>query len=393
MLVWHTDRLHRSPRELEDFITLCERRRITTQTVMAGSLDLNTSSGRMVARMLGAAARQEVEHKSDRIKASQLQAARSGKWIGGTPPLGWNVRADGTATLDTRAAKLIRKATADVLAGVSLGSIVSDWNRTDFLTSTGRPWTYSSLRQVLTRARNAGFVEYAGQIEGASIWPAIVTEDAWRALSAMLADPGRRRSQSNRAKWLLAGIALCGKAECGSPLRSATVGSNRAGETSRHVYRCPETGRGHVARSAKDVDATVHGVVCGRLAAPNLQDLLPDASRADIGEMQGESVALRARLRQAAESFADGAISAGQLNTITARVNERLAAVEGEIAGAARGSAIGGLVAAHDPVSTWGKLSIERQRAVISELMSVTVMPGLRGKVFDPDLIRISWNA
>ncbi|MBV9822293.1 MAG: recombinase family protein, partial [Actinobacteria bacterium] len=127
VLVWHTDRLHRSPRELEDFISLCERRKITTQTVMAGSLDLNTSSGRMVARMLGAAARQEVEHKSDRIKAAQLQKAAAGGWIGGPPPLGWDVQPDGSATLEPAAASRIHEATTAVLAGASLGSIVAEW--------------------------------------------------------------------------------------------------------------------------------------------------------------------------------------------------------------------------------------------------------------------------
>ncbi|WP_072690527.1 recombinase family protein [Rhodococcus marinonascens] len=41
VLAWHTDRLHRSPAELEEFITLCERRSVTVRTVQAGELDLS----------------------------------------------------------------------------------------------------------------------------------------------------------------------------------------------------------------------------------------------------------------------------------------------------------------------------------------------------------------
>jgi site-specific DNA recombinase len=59
VVAWHTDRLHRSPRELEEWIDACERGNVITVTVRAGELDLATAAGRMVARMLGAAARHE----------------------------------------------------------------------------------------------------------------------------------------------------------------------------------------------------------------------------------------------------------------------------------------------------------------------------------------------
>jgi len=54
VLAWHTDRLHRSPVELEDYITVSERQGAPTHTVKAGPLDLSSPSGRMVARQLGA---------------------------------------------------------------------------------------------------------------------------------------------------------------------------------------------------------------------------------------------------------------------------------------------------------------------------------------------------
>ena len=68
VLAWHTDRLHRSPAELEDYITACESRSVPTHCVKAGPLDLTAPSGRLVARQLGAVARYEVEHMSERIQ-------------------------------------------------------------------------------------------------------------------------------------------------------------------------------------------------------------------------------------------------------------------------------------------------------------------------------------
>src|SRR5262245_36423336 len=48
VLAWHTDRLHRSPLELEEYIRVCEPRGVPTQTVTAGPVDLSTASGRAI---------------------------------------------------------------------------------------------------------------------------------------------------------------------------------------------------------------------------------------------------------------------------------------------------------------------------------------------------------
>ena len=45
VIAWHTDRLHRSPAELEEYVTACESHGVKTFTVKAGNLDLTTASG------------------------------------------------------------------------------------------------------------------------------------------------------------------------------------------------------------------------------------------------------------------------------------------------------------------------------------------------------------
>src|SRR5690606_4574415 len=91
VIAWHTDRLHRSPTELEEYINLSERRGISTHTVQAGTIDLSTPSGRMTARILGAVARQESEHKGHRVARARRQKAIAGEWTGGLRPVGWGV--------------------------------------------------------------------------------------------------------------------------------------------------------------------------------------------------------------------------------------------------------------------------------------------------------------
>lgn len=390
VLIWHTDRLHRSPRELEDYIDLCERRGVVTQSVRAGQVDLSTPSGRMNARNLGNYARYESEHKSERTKRAQLQAAQAGKWLGGAPPFGWNLKDDGSATLNRREAREVREAAKALLAGASLGSVVADLNARGITTSTGRPWNYTSLRQVLTRPRNAGLSSLNGEILGKARWPAILTEETWRAVCSMLADPSRRRSMSNRARWLLAGLAVCGKDGCGAPLRSATVASNRAAGTTRTVYRCPVGGGGHVARSAKPLDEHVTRVVLGLLARPDFAAAFAARSDApDAEALRVEAVTLRARQAEAAELFAAGNITGAQLARITKGLQARLEDTDAAMAQAAAGSALAPF-ATDDPAEVWNGLAIDRRRAVVRELCAVTVLPsGRRGNGYDPDLVRI----
>ena len=78
VLAWHPDRLTRHPRELEDLIDRLEVTGTTVQTVQTGEYDLGTPSGRMQARIVGAVARHESEHKSARLR-SQASGARRGR--------------------------------------------------------------------------------------------------------------------------------------------------------------------------------------------------------------------------------------------------------------------------------------------------------------------------
>jgi DNA invertase Pin-like site-specific DNA recombinase len=118
----HLGRLQGHPVELETFIDLADRHRVALVTV-TGEVDLITAQGRLVARIMGAVARNEVEHKSARQKAANHQRARNGR--------AWNVRVfgyDGDKVVK-READGIRRACDDLLNGASLYGIAQEWNR------------------------------------------------------------------------------------------------------------------------------------------------------------------------------------------------------------------------------------------------------------------------
>lgn len=390
VLAWHTDRLHRSPRELETYIDVSETHGVTTQTAKAGEIDLSTPSGRAIARTLGAWARYESEHKSDRITRKKLELATAGKFSGGPVPYGWEM-VDGHPVIVEADAKEIRKAVDAIIADQSIGSIVRDLNARGIRTRRGQSWTSTSVRNMVMRPTNAGLSVYRGEIVGTSVFPPIVTEDQWRTASGIVKDPRRRSAFDSKVKHLLAGLLRCGT--CGQPMKT----SSRASKNSRpgkFYYKCSTTGAGHAFQSADPVEELVHAVVVARLGDPEVRGALGtphDAGK--LVSLQAEATMLRARLDESAVSYAEGAISGQQLEAITRRVREKLEGVTQQMGALGHGSPF--------PAATvsnleewWSAAGMERQRAVIDALMTVHIDPIRKAvpRVFDPKRVRIVWR-
>jgi site-specific DNA recombinase len=388
VLVWHTDRLHRSPVELEAFVSIAEKRKVTTQTVTAGELDLSTPSGRMVARILGSVARQEVEHKAERTRRAHLQAAQAGKWRGGARPFGFE--SDGVTIRDDEAVE-VRRLTQAVIDGTSLGSLARDLNARGITSTTGKPWEFTTLRQMLLKPRNAGLSVYRGEVLGLGRWPALVPEQTWRTAVDVLKDPARLKSASNAPRWMLAGVATCGA--CGDTVRSGSAASNRAAGTKRSIYRCRRTGVGHVARTAEPVDQLVTEVILGRLSRPDAADLFAAGSGPDVTALEEQARGLRARLEGLAELYADGVLTDDQLATATARLRARLGDVEATVRTQRRHPVTRRLAEAGDVRKAWDGWTVTERREVVELLVNVCLQPtGRRGKVFHPESVEITWK-
>ena len=216
VLAWHTDRLHRSPTELEEYISICEPRSVPTHCVKAGPLDLTTPSGRLVARQVGAVARYEVEHMAERIRSQKAKATAAGQWTGGGRPFGYS--RDGMALVSAEV-DAIKDGVRRVLAGESVYAITKAWQAT-VPPVRGGTWHAQNVHRVLTRPRNAGLAAHHGEVVGAGSWPAIVSEDEHRAVCAILKDPKRSTYSGVRSlKWVAPGCIGVGSVRGGSAQR------------------------------------------------------------------------------------------------------------------------------------------------------------------------------
>ncbi len=130
-----------------------------------------------------------------------------------------------------------------------------------------------------------------------------------------------------------------------------------------------------------------------RLSQPDAADLLLVGDGPNLEALHEEAAALRARLGELADLFADGAITGAQLARGTDRAREALQAVEEQLADAGRVSALGDLVTAGDVRSVWDGLDLDRRRAVIDALMAITLHPPGRGaRTFRPETVEVAWR-
>jgi hypothetical protein len=191
------------------------------------------------------------------------------------------------------------------------------------------------------------------------------------AARALLTDESRRKGPSAR-RWLLGGLALCGRCDDGTTVKVSYRENNAAGESVR-IYKCRV--QPHLSREASFCDWRVAERVIRRLSRDDARDLLIDDDREDLADLRSEQSTLRMRLDQLAEAFSDGALTASQLKAGTERLRARLVDVEARMVHVDRAPLLADLVTAQDVRQAWKAAGLDRQRAVIDLLYKVTLLP------------------
>lgn len=137
----------------------------------------------MQAKVAGAVAQHEVKHMIERVHRKHQELREKGLPSGGGGPFGFKV---GGIEHDDEEAALIVEATARILNGASLASIIREWNEAGVKTTRGGKWHYSSFTSMIRRWRNAGIREHKGEPVGPAAWEPIVTEDELRKPRSVL---------------------------------------------------------------------------------------------------------------------------------------------------------------------------------------------------------------
>jgi DNA invertase Pin-like site-specific DNA recombinase len=389
LLVYDLDRLHRQPRELEDFIGLCERLRLTNVASVSGDIDLTTPDGQFQARILGAVAKKESDDKSRRIRRKHEELAAHGKLSGGgSRPYGYN---DDRRTLRASEAAIVRECARRFLAGESIRSIAADLNERGIPTVSVGEWSPQTLRRMLGSARIAGQREHKGEIVAKAEWQPVIGKTDSAKIRAKLADPDRRTNRSAR-RYLLRRLLTCG--HCGEYLVS------RPRSDGQRRYVCASgpgfSGCGHLYIAADDVEAWLLDACFFRLDSPEFAAALrgvnsdPEAER-----WQQEADDADAHLEELASAYGRREIGMAEWRAARQPIEQRRTVARKQLAKATRVTVLDGYVGDAAALrADWDTLDLTRQHAIVAAIVDhVSVAPGRRGyNRFDESRLRPFWR-
>jgi DNA invertase Pin-like site-specific DNA recombinase len=391
VVVWHLDRLHRQPRELEEFFEVCDGAKLRAMASISGDIDLSTDDGRFLARILGAVARKESDDKSRRITRKHLELAQSGRDVGGGDrPFGWH--AD-RLTIEPTEAAAVREAAARIRAGDSLRGVASDWNARGITSVRGRPWSVQVLRRMLLSARLSGQRSYHGEIVARGEWEPILTDEDTSQLRAILTDPARLTRRTVRRYLLSGGLLRC-------KLCNAVMVARPRGDGTRR-YVCAKgpglSGCGRVAILSDPLEELITEAVLYRLDTPELAAALAGVARedAEADAAQASVAADRAQLEELARAYGERLITFPEYLAARKPIETRLDAVQRKVSRLTETTALEGHIGDADALrSSWADLPLTRQRGIVAAVLDRAVIgPAVRGRNrFDPERVEPVWR-
>jgi DNA invertase Pin-like site-specific DNA recombinase len=390
VVVWHLDRLHRHPRDLEAFLDLCDQAHVETLACVTGDVDLGSHVGRLTARMLGGLARYESDHKSERILRKHEELATAGKPSGGgSRPFGYE---DDKVTIRPAEAAVVREMARRFLAGESIKSISADLVERGITGTIGGRLEPNAVRRLLNSPRIGGMREHKGEIVGQAVWPGIISKADSARIRAILADPERNTHRHGR-RYLLRRLLRC--AQCGEYLHS------RPRNDGKRRYVCAKgpgfAGCGHCYINADEVETWTVEAAFRRLDTPELADALAEVNADDpeAERWQEEVDQALEQLDELAAMWAAKEITRGEYLTARGPIEERRTAARKQLAKASRVTVLDGWVGNSAELrEAWETLDMTRQHAIISAVLDhVEVGPARRGyNRFDWSRLEPRWR-
>lgn len=376
VIAYHADRLYRRTTDLERLVNVVEQARTQVHTVAAGNVDLTTASGRMVARMLGAAAQHESERMGERLRAKSDEMAAKGSAPGGRSPFGYQgrsgaaLRAGKGYVIEPGEAAAVRFMADRVLQGASLLAVARELDARGTTTREGRPWHHSSVRATLVNPAVAGLRVHRGEIAGPGDWEPVLERKTWEAVCAVLADPARKRTRPAQ-RYLLSGLVTNPN---GDPMTARP--DRGAGGRARRCYATRHPASPSLSVGADGLEELVVEMV---LAALDDAVLPVQEAREEPGV---DVERLEAELAEIAVLRGNGDISLAEWMAARQPLLDRIEAAKAAAGTSRRPGPNAQLLTQPGAVRlAWPTLDFAARREIIAAVVArVTVMPATRGR-------------
>ncbi|OSM07384.1 recombinase family protein [Magnetofaba australis] len=241
-VVYKIDRLSRSLVDFTKMVELFDQRQVTFVSITQ-SFNTTTSMGRLTLNVLLSFAQFEREVASERIRDKFSASRKKGMWMGGHPPLGYDV-ANRRLVINEAEAVTVRmifdrfiqigSATDFAKELRENGLRTKSWTSSKGTFHPGKPFDKSAIYRILNYRAYIGDVVYKGEVYPGEHEP-IVTLRQWNQAQSILQQNARKRASRARAQ---TPSPLKGLIRCGHCHRKMTTSHSRKGGRLYRYYLC-----------------------------------------------------------------------------------------------------------------------------------------------------------
>ena len=212
VVVYKIDRLSRSLFDFSKIVELFEKHNVSFVSVTQ-SFNTSTSSGKLMLNILLSFAQFEREMTGERIRDKFASSLKKGLWMGGHPPMGYDVK-DRKLVINEENAKLIKLIFEKFIKTESYFEIAHALNKAGIKTKKGSLFSPQHVQRILKNPYYKGCVTHKGNVYPGE-HEAIIDEETWDKAQEIFKSKsilGRRKKQSQSLSFLSGLIKCC---DCG----------------------------------------------------------------------------------------------------------------------------------------------------------------------------------
>ena len=197
VVVYKIDRLSRSLMQFAKLVETFDTHNVTFVSVTQ-SFNTTTSMGRLTLNILLSFAQFEREVIGERVRDKIAASKARGMWMGGPPPLGYEVKDRKLVIKDPESA-WVRRIFAGFVETRSATKLVPALQAEGVLTKTGRPVDKGAIYKLLNNRLLIGEIAHKGNIYKGEHAP-IISRRVWDEAHEIMAESAQVRANENRSK-------------------------------------------------------------------------------------------------------------------------------------------------------------------------------------------------
>lgn len=250
VVVHKLDRLSRSVKDFCSLMESFEKENVSFVSV-SQNLDTSTPTGRLLRNILASFAEFEREMIAERTKDKMLSRAQKGLWNGGNVSYGYRSE-NKKLVVEPKEARIVKDLFDIYWQTRSLAKVVAYIKTMGYRTREGKPWSKSTLWNVLSNPLYAGKITFRDKIFD-GIHEPLIPRDKFQALGFMEKRREHANSQLEQKRiFLLKGLLKC--TDCGSTLTPHYI--KKKNGLIIFYYRCTKTSL-YPGRSALSLGLTL----------------------------------------------------------------------------------------------------------------------------------------